>query len=39
MVRDAIEAYLASLKKHGEQIPSDEEGLLATVNVRAARHG
>jgi predicted RNase H-like HicB family nuclease len=38
MARDAIETYLASLKKHGEPIPSDDEGLLATVDVQLA-HG
>jgi len=40
MAKDAIEAYLASLEKHGEAIPSDDEGLLATVDVDVKKaHG
>ena len=34
MARDAIEAYLASLMKHGEAIPSDDDVLNATVDVK-----
>jgi predicted RNase H-like HicB family nuclease len=36
MAVDAIEGYLASLLNHGEPIPSDEEGLTATVTVEHA---
>jgi len=34
MAADAIEAYLASLLKHGEPIPDDDESLTASVEVR-----
>ena len=33
MATDAIRAYLTSLKKHGELIPSDEEALVSAVDV------
>ena len=36
MAADAIRAYLASLRKHGEPVPEDRDGLLTTVEVRAA---
>lgn len=34
MVDDAIRAYIASLKKHGESVPTDTDALLASVDVR-----
>ncbi|MBN1344984.1 MAG: type II toxin-antitoxin system HicB family antitoxin [Phycisphaerae bacterium] len=33
MARDAIEAYLESLAKHGEAIPHDDDVLNTTVDV------
>lgn len=33
MALDAIGGYIASLKKHGESIPSDEESVIAYVEV------
>lgn len=33
MVLDAISAYVASLNKHKEEIPSDEESFIALVDV------
>ena len=36
MARDAIEAYIASLVRHGESIPPGEDELLATVDVKVA---
>lgn len=33
MADDAIRAYLASLQKHGESVPSDTDALLASVDV------
>lgn len=35
MADDAIRAYIASLRKHGERIPSDTDALLASVDVPA----
>ncbi len=34
MALDAIEGYIASLRKHREHIPSDEDTLIASVKVR-----
>ncbi len=40
MATDAIEGYIASLKKHHEPIPSDEENFFTSVEVRGAHvHG
>lgn len=36
MARDAIGAYLASLKKHDEDIPEDKDSLLTSVEFRYA---
>ena len=36
MAADAIEAYLASLRKHGEPIPSEDPGFVTSVEVREA---
>ena len=33
MALDAIRGYVASLKKHGEPIPSDEESFMSVMNV------
>lgn len=35
MAADAIRGYIASLRKHGEPVPSDAEALVTTVQVRA----
>ena len=35
MAIDVIEGYIASLKKHGEPIPSDNESFISTVNITA----
>lgn len=32
MAQDAIGAYLASLRKHGESIPSDNESFIASID-------
>ena len=34
MAIDAIKGYIASLKKHKETVPSDEESFLASVEVK-----
>ncbi|MBI5485908.1 MAG: type II toxin-antitoxin system HicB family antitoxin [Deltaproteobacteria bacterium] len=36
MAADAISAYLESLRKHSEPIPADPDGLVTSVEVRAA---
>lgn len=36
MASDAIEAYIASLKKHGEPIPSDEAVYITTVTLESS---
>ena len=33
MVTDAILGYVVSLKKHNEEIPSDNDGFIASVEV------
>lgn len=33
MIRDAIEGYIVSLKKHNEPIPSDEESVTSFVDI------
>ena len=35
MVKDAIEGYIASLKKHGEEVPEEESVLLTSVFANA----
>jgi antitoxin HicB len=37
MVLDAIAGYLASLKKHGDPLPSDEESFISTVQIPVMR--
>ena len=34
MVADAIEGYIASLKKHKEPIPTDEENFFTSVDIK-----
>jgi len=34
MVTDAIEGYIASLKKHKESIPTDEGGFFTSIEIR-----
>lgn len=36
MAKDAISAYIESLKKHGEPIPTDEETLVASLDLEYA---
>jgi len=35
MALDVIQGYLASLEKHGEPIPADDECLTTSVDVRS----
>jgi antitoxin HicB len=37
MAKDAISGYIASLKKHNEPIPSDEETLVASLDFEYSR--
>ena len=34
MITDAIKGYLASLKKHKEPIPTDEESFFTSVEIK-----
>ncbi len=36
MARDAISGYLASLRKHNEPIPTDNESLVASLDLEYA---
>ncbi len=36
MARDAISGYIESLRKHKEPIPTDEETLVASLNLEYA---
>jgi predicted RNase H-like HicB family nuclease len=36
MARDAISGYIESLKKHGETIPTDDESLIASLDLEYA---
>ena len=36
MVRDAISAYIVSLKKHNEPVPTDDETLVASLDLEYA---
>jgi antitoxin HicB len=36
MAKDAISGYIASLKKHKEPIPTDEDTLVATLDLEYA---
>ena len=33
MAKDAISAYVKSLRKHGEPVPSDEDALVASLDL------
>jgi predicted RNase H-like HicB family nuclease len=33
MAKDAVSGYIASLRKHGEPIPTDDETLVATLDL------
>ena len=37
MAADAINAYVASLKKHKEAIPSDDSSFFTTINLNLGR--
>jgi antitoxin HicB len=37
MARDAISGYIASLRKHNDPVPSDEDTLLTTLELEYAR--
>jgi antitoxin HicB len=37
MAKDAISGYTASLRKHNEPVPTDEETLLASLDLEYAR--
>jgi predicted RNase H-like HicB family nuclease len=37
MARDAISGYIASLRKHNEPVPTDEETLLTSLDLEYAR--
>jgi antitoxin HicB len=37
MVKDAITGYIESLRKHKEPIPSDEETLMASLDLEYAQ--
>ena len=37
MVKDAISGYIASLRKHNDPVPSDENTLLASLDLEYAR--
>jgi antitoxin HicB len=37
MAKDAISAYIESLKKHKEPIPTDDETLLASLDLEYSR--
>jgi predicted RNase H-like HicB family nuclease len=37
MARDAIRAYVASLRKHGEKIPSDTDTFISSVELKHAK--
>jgi antitoxin HicB len=36
LVKDAINGYIQSLRKHGEPIPSDDESLVTTLDLEYA---
>ncbi len=38
MVVEAIQAYLGSLKKHNEPIPSDDSVFVSTVHLSSSSH-
>jgi predicted RNase H-like HicB family nuclease len=36
MAQDAVSGYVASLKKHGEPVPTDQETLVASLDFDCA---
>jgi antitoxin HicB len=36
MAKDAISGYIESLKKHGEPVPTDDESLVASLDLEYA---
>jgi antitoxin HicB len=34
MARDAIQAYISSLEKHHEQLPTDEESFISSITIK-----
>ena len=38
MVEEAIDLYIKSLKKHGEEIPTDEAAYVTTVRMPSSKH-
>lgn len=36
MAKEAISAYLASLKKHEEFVPNDEQSFFSTINMNTS---
>lgn len=38
MAADAIEGYVASLKKHGESVPKDKENFTGIIDVPSRLH-
>jgi predicted RNase H-like HicB family nuclease len=37
MIKDAISGYIESLRKHNEPIPSDEDTLVASLDLEYAQ--
>jgi antitoxin HicB len=37
MAKDAISGYIESLKKHNEPIPTDDESLVASLDLKYAK--
>ncbi len=37
MAKDAISGYVASLRKHGDPIPTDENTLVASLDLEYSR--
>ena len=37
MARDAVAGYIASLRKHNEPVPTDDETLVASLDLEYAR--
>ena len=38
MAKDAVSGYLASLRKHGEPIPSDSESFMTSIEIGNSRN-
>jgi len=37
MAKDAVSGYIASLRKHGEPVPSDDETLVTSLDLEYAQ--